>query len=498
MTNKINMKTKYIGLLIVLLFGFTACESDDDTLSDPLIDDTVSNPPTPTFTSGSADFSTFVSIGNSLTAGFSDNSLFAKGQAVSFPNLLAQRMALAGGGEFTQPLMSDDVGGLLFNGMPTSNGPRLIFNAVTQGLEPASGTPSTEITNIIPGPYNNMGVPGAKSFHLLGDTYGDVNGLLTNPATANPYYVRMASNPNASMIEDAMDLSPTFFSLWIGNNDVLGYATSGGDGSNPITDVGTFTFAMNTLVSTLTSGGAEGILANIPSVTDAPFFTTVPYNAVPLDAATAGALNAAFAAYNGGLAQLQGLGLISADEVAARTVTYAAGQNPVLILDETLTDLTAFNPALVNMRPATPDDLLVLSSSSFIGTTVGGNPQLINGVSVPLADNWVIIPSELQEIQAATATFNGIINGLAEDNDLALFDVNTFFNGVATNGFVVNDFYTMTAEFVTGGTFSLDGIHPSPRGYAVVTNQMIAAINEKYGSNLPDVNPVDYTGLYIE
>ena len=300
------------------------------------------------------------------------------------------------------------------------------------------------------------------------------------------------------MLEDAMAMNPTFFSLWIGNNDVLGYATSGGDGSNPITDVGTFTFAMNTLVTTLTSGGAEGVLANIPNVTDAPFFTTVPYNAVPLDAATAGALNAAFAAYNGGLAQLQGLGLISAGEVAARTVTYAAGQNPVLILDETLTDLTAFNPALVNMRPATPDDLLVLPSSSFIGTTVGGNPQLINGVSVPLADNWVIIPSELQEIQAATATFNGIINGLAQDNDLALFDVNTFFNGVATSGFPVNEFYTMTADFVTGGTFSLDGVHPSPRGYAVVTNQMITAINAKYGSNLPDVNPVDYTGLYID
>lgn len=487
------MKTNYIWLLIVLLFGFTACDSDD-ALSDPLIDDTVSDPAMPNFTSGSADFSTFVAIGNSLTAGFSDNSLFAKGQAVSFPNLLSQRMALAGGGEFTQPLTSDDVGGLLLGGTPIA-GPRLVFNPVTQGLEAAQGTPSTDITNIIPGPYNNMGVPGAKSFHLLANGYGNIANF---PAAANPYFVRMASSPNASMLEDAMALNPTFFSLWIGNNDVLGYATSGGDGSNPITDTATFTGALTALVQTLTSGGAEGILANIPNVTDAPFFTTVPYNAVPLDAATAGVLNAGFAAYNGGLAQLQGLGLISADEVAARSVTYAAGANPVLILDETLTDLTGINPALLSMRPATPDDLLILPSSSFIGTSVGGNPQLINGVSVPLADNWVVIPSELQEIQAATATFNGIINNLAETNDLALFDVNTFFNGVASNGFPVNAFYTMTADFVTGGTFSLDGVHPSPRGYAVVTNQMIAAINAKYGSNLPEVNPVDFTGLYID
>lgn len=531
------MKTKYIGLLIVLLFGFTACESDDDTLSDPLIDDTVSNPPTPNFTSGSADFSTFVSIGNSLTAGFSDNSLFAKGQVVSFPNLLAQRMSLAGGGDFTQPLTSDDVGGLLLNGAPIS-GPRLIFNPVTQGLQPASGTPSTDIANVIPGPYNNMGVPGAKSFHLLANGYGDI---MNFPAAANPYFIRMASNPNASMLEDAMDLSPSFFSLWIGNNDVLGYATSGGDGSNPITDVGTFTFAMNTLVSTLTSGGAEGILANIPNVTDAPFFTTVPF--APLDptdpdfASQIPTLNGIFGQLNQVYAFL--------GEPERSIVFSQTAASAVVIKDETLADLSvqiagvlgasptfpafvqslglpaAAAPLVANLlgtaygqsRQANESDLLILPSSSVIGevnqpffdflvsqgipATLAGQ-FAVEGITYALDDNWVVLPSELMEIQTATATFNSIINGLAEDNDLALFDVNTFFNGVATNGFIVNDFYTMTADFVTGGTFSLDGIHPSPRGYAVVTNQMIAAINAKYGSNLPEVNPVDYTGLYID
>jgi hypothetical protein len=31
----------------------------------------------------------------------------------------------------------------------------------------------------------------------------------------------------------AMSQKPTFFSLWIGNNDV-GYATTGGDGTDPL------------------------------------------------------------------------------------------------------------------------------------------------------------------------------------------------------------------------------------------------------------------------
>ena len=98
-----------------------------------------------------------------------------------------------------------------------------------------------------------------------------------------------------------------------------------------------------------------------------------------------------------------GTGLLTQEEVDKRQVNYAAGQNAVLILDESLIDLTLVNPALTNMRQATADDLLVLTSSSFIGTTVGGNPQLINGVSVPLADNWVITPEEQAEIKKEVA-----------------------------------------------------------------------------------------------
>ena len=89
------------------------------------------------------------------------------------------------------------------------------------------------------------------------------------------------------------------------------------------------------------------------------------------------------------------------------------------------------------------------------------------------------------------------IENLATQFDLTYFDVNTFFNGVAANGFQAGSAF-LTADYVTGGTFSLDGVHPSPRGYSVIANQMIDIINTKYGSNLPTVNPVDYTGLYID
>jgi hypothetical protein len=516
------MKINNIWLLAILLIGFTACESDSDSLADPLTPDPVVSP-SPTYTSGTADFSTFVSVGNSLTAGYSDGTLFLKGQEVSFPNILAQRFALAGGGSFTQPLIDDNVGGLLNEGTQIPGfGPRLVFNPGNQSILPVSGTPTTDITNLVSGPYNNMGVPGAKSFHLLAPGYGNIANF---PAAANPYFIRMASSPNSSVLEDAMAQNPTFFSLWIGNNDVLGYATTGGDGTNPITDTATFNAAMGAVVATLTSGNAQGIISNIPNVADAPYFTTVPFAplspANPAFAPQIPVLNATFAPLN------QAFAFLGMPERQIVFSTTAA--SPVVIFDETLPNIAVQLNAVLQgggvdpltagllanqfaqSRQATAADLLVLPVSSVIATVnqtyfdqlVGaGVPaatagQLsVNGVTYPLRDKWVVLPSEQTEIANATVAFNQTISDLATQYDLAFFDVNTFFNNLATNGFQAGaDF--LTAAYVTGGAFSLDGVHPSPRGYAVIVNQMIGLINAKYGSNLPTVDPVDYTGLYI-
>ena len=530
------MKTKYIGLIIIFLIAFTACQKDDYSVAEPVIEDPSVSAPDPTFSMGSADFSTFVSVGNSLTAGYSDGALFAKGQAASFSNILAQQFMLVGGGEFTQPLMGDDIGGLLLNGQQIAD-TRRIFDVVAQEPVFVSGSASTDIANVTAGPYNNMGVPGAKSFHLLAPGYGS---LANFPDAANPYFIRMASTPEATVIGDAMAKNPTFFSLWIGNNDVLGYATTGGDDTDPITDKATFDFALTTLVETITAGGAQGIISNIPNVTDTPYFTTVPY--APLDP-TNPDFGPQIPTLNGIFGQLNQvyafLGMPERSILFSQTAASA-----VVIKDETLVDISAEIAAVLNGSPQFPlfvqqfglpaeaapavanllgviygktrqaneSDLLVLTSRNVIGTvnldvmaflqTQGLPADLagqfaVEGITNPLEDKWVLLPSEQDEIATATSDFNETIQNLAAQSDVAFFDVNTFFRGVAEVGFQAGSAF-MTADYVTGGTFSLDGIHPSPRGNAVVANQMIGIINEKYGSTIPKVNPVDYTGLYID
>lgn len=489
-------KVTYI-FLMVLAVSFTACDvnNDLDEIAEVVV---VLEDPNP----GTADFSNFVSIGASFTAGFSDGSVFLAAQSQSFPAIMARQMAAMGGGDFTQPLVSDNVGGLLLGGQQISN-PRLFFNGAGPAVLP--GTPTTEVSNVLTGPFNNMGVPGAKSFHMVAPGYGSVANVPLG--LANPYFARMASAPNATVLGDAAAQGPTFFTISeIGGNDVLGYATSGGSGMvqtgnpdpstygpNDITDPGVFTQIFGLMVQTLTANGAKGAVVTVPSIVNLPFFTTVPHNAVPLDQATADLLNAGYAAYNanlplavGGANLQQGLGLTPEQigaEVARRTINFAPGQNAVVIVDEDLVD--TFGLGLPLLRQATAADFLVLTSSSFIGTVVGGNPTQINGLSVPLGDQWVLTPEEQNNIETATNAYNAAITNIGTANGLVVVDLNEILNQAAAGGVQFDDF-TMTTSLVFGGLVSLDGIHLTSRGYGLMAKAILQAIDNTdtgYGSN---------------
>jgi len=481
--------------LLVVALTVAACSSDDDNngaVEEPVV-----------IVPGTADFSKYVAVGNSLTAGYSDGALYIAGQETSWTKILSDQLALAGGGEFKIPFMSDNNGGLLLGGtMITEN--RLYYNGTGPvRLAPANFPATTEVGMHLTGPFNNMGVPGAKSFHLLAPGYGNIAGVASGQS--NPYFARFASSSSATVLGDAVAQNPTFFTLWIGNNDILSYATSGGVGvnqtgnlnpatygSNDITDPNVFASVYSQLVTGLTANGAKGVVASIPYVTTIPYFTTVPYNPVPLDADKAAQLNAGYAAYNGGLGQAQAAGLISADEKARRTISFHAGQNAVVMVDSYLTNLSALG--LPSYRHATSEDRPVLPSSSFIGTTVGGNPAAINGVSVPLADSWILSKDEAAEVKVAVDAYNVTIKALATSKGLAFMDANALLTTVATQG-IPYEGYVLTSGFVVGGAFSLDGVHPTARGYALIANEFSKVINATYGSNLPLVKLTNYPML---
>jgi hypothetical protein len=488
--------------LLFASLAFVACNNEDEVI---VGSNTSDGKP---LTAGSATFTKYVALGDSYAAGFSDNALFIEAQKGAYPNIMGQQFTLAGGGEFKTPLMADNVGGLLFGGNVILNSRLyLLLRPAPQSPVPTNvtGRPSTEVTTKLTGPFSNLGVPGAKSYHLVAPGYGNVAGVATG--AANPYFARFATSASTTVVADAVAQDPTFFSLWIGGNDVLGYATSGGSGrnqtgnmnpatyaSNDITDPTVFASVYNNIVTALTAKGAKGVVANLPYVTALPFFTTVPHNAVALSATQAIDLNAGYARYNAGLQLMVSNGLLTSAEAGRRTINFKAGANAVVIVDSYLTDLSSFS--IPSYRHATAEDLVVLPASSFIGTLVSGDVKNINGVSVPLADNWVLSKEEVAEVKVATDAYNATIKSIADAKGLAFVELKGVTDQLASPAGIVYNGFTTTSTFVTGGMFSLDGVHPSPRGYAIIANLFTSAINAKFGSNFKNKDVGLYRILY--
>jgi hypothetical protein len=146
--------------------------------------------------------------------------------------------------------------------------------------------------------------------------------------------------------------------------------------------------------------------------------------------------------------------------------------------------------------PATRD-YVVLSSAGTIGTSQPGFPPNNNtiGVTYPMEDKAILSAGEVALIKTATDAYNAKIKAVATAKGLAFVDANALMAQVSSGGIVANGF-TVTGSFITGGGFSTDGVHPSPRGYALIANEFIKSINSTYGSNIKGVDIGKYRILF--
>lgn len=417
-------------------------------------------------TKGDLDVSRYVAIGNSITAGFADAALYYDGQMVSYPNLIAEQFKQIGGGEFRQPLVPQASAGIGSSGNAKSVlGYKTDCKGVT-GLSPVpfaqTGDFSIFTTNIAgQGPFNNLGIPGAKATTAVYPGYGNpANG----PGNYNPFFTRIlqpSEFATASMLSKAAAQNPTFFSVFIGNNDVLAYALAGGAADAVTPSAGGpgigFDASYDAIINTMTANGAKGVVGSIPDVTSIPFATTIPYNGLTLDATQAAQLNAAYAP----------LGL-----------SFREGSNAFVIRD-------SLSPA--GIRQIRSDEYVLLTTPQDSLKCAGW------GSSKPIRNKYILTQPEITRIQTAVAAYNAKIRSAAAAKGLAYVDVNAFM-AKAKSGIVYNGINT-SATFVSGGAFSLDGIHLTPRANALLANEFIKAINSQYGSTIPQVDATKYNGV---
>ncbi|HQN98664.1 MAG TPA: SGNH/GDSL hydrolase family protein [Bacteroidales bacterium] len=466
------MKIKILFSFVLFLALIGACE--------PKTEEFIGN-------KGDADFSRYIALGNSLTSGYADGALYKSAQSMSYPAILAQQFKKVGGGDFIQPIVENEDG--LFDGKLV-----LGYSMDCRGessLSPidADGNPVGYPAAIQPIGYtvNNLGVPGAKVTHLIFSGYGNPLGLQQDPPTANPYFVRMASDTGASVLAEAMKQNPTFFTLWIGNNDVLGYATSGGENNTSnesITPEATFSYAYELLINTLTSNGAKGALANIPDITAIPFFNTIPAMGLLLDENAANALNEA---YHQAEMLIQSMGLPN----FSYGFHFKAGYNAFVIEDRNFPYPV---PAALRVRQAKPNELILLTTPQDSIKCAGmGSFNIEKQHPYGIPQQFVLDEEEIANIQNAVKAYNNIIHQLATQKNLAFVDVANLLerakSGISYDGLIFD------TKYITGGVFSLDGIHLTPQGAAIVANYFIEAINKQYHTNIPKAEITQYPGI---
>jgi hypothetical protein len=118
----------------------------------------------------------------------------------------------------------------------------------------------------------------------------------------------------------------------------------------------------------------------------------------------------------------------------------------------------------------------------------------------PLPDEYVLDASEVAVARGAIQKFNLIIDTVvanpARAGRVVRVDIYSKLNDVKANGLEIAGF-KFTTDYITGGLFSLDGVHPSSRGHGIVANEFIKAINSKFGTNIPYVDVMSLPGIQL-
>jgi lysophospholipase L1-like esterase len=384
-----------------VLLGASAC--DNDTLNRP-------------FGNVAIDplFERYVSMGNSITAGFQSGGINDSTQLQGYAVLLARAMR----SPFFAPLMNRP-------GCPAP-----YTNVFTQTR--VAGGPTTcalRKTQAVPPPYiSNTAIPGAEVLDLYNnlDTASNANALTT---------FFLGGLTQAQMMQRAR---PTFVTVWIGNNDVLGAATSstnGGD-STKVTPVASFQTRYDALLDSVEAAGPRGVvLIGVANVTAIPFFSR---GSTYLGAKLANQLP------------------------PAMTVT-------------------------ANCAPPRGDSVLVPFpfGAALVGAAAAGSPTTLDCTEIQ-----TVQPAELVKLVTSVNAYNAFISGQATTRGWVYYNPNVALDSLLTVATAVRAFPLIGQPCTAnpfGTAFSCDAVHPSAATHTLIANKLREAINAAYSTAIPQI-----------
>jgi lysophospholipase L1-like esterase len=278
-----------------------------------------------------------------------------------------------------------------------------------------------------PGPYVSRPAAGYDNLAISGALVA--NAIAQD--TGFPYF-DLVLQGHGTMLRQAIARHPTFITIELGANDAVRPLLLGGDPSFLVSPA-TFAAEYVQLLDSLALGAPQAklALANVPQVTRIPYATTVPIDLV----------------------------MLSSPGVPPVTVRLRDAAGPL------------------------PDGSLILLPAAGLVQSGYGLPA----PAPPLPDSLVITAAERAAIEGAITGYNQVIAAQAQARGAALVDEYALFDRLANQGVVISG-ARYGFKYLTGGLFSLDGIHPSDLGSALLANAFLAAINFRFGARIPPVN----------
>ncbi len=422
------------ALLVAAAPLFASCTSMLD-------DQAIGTRPNP---SGGPEFLTYAAIGTSIGAGIQSGGINDSTQREAFTFQLALDMGLKPGVDWFYPS---------FN---APGCPPPLSNALTGARVGGQSAAfcGTRATGSVRPYVNNTSIPSLRASQAL-----DITALpfpITDTLKLAQFIVG-SRNP-IDMVEAE---GPTFITVEVGANDVLGAATRGDPAL--LTPLASFQATMDALSARVVGTGAKVAIANVPGVTSIPHFAhssimwCLKTGACPGVPATPPFSLATFTIDN--------------SCAPAAAVPTAIGDNyllPFTTLGAFLSTLSAGRAASLNC--ATDQALLAPAATPTIPSVPAGA---------------TLTPAEVTTIGAAVTAFNAKIAALATANGWALVDFNALLLAQAASIPPFPSLSTPTQLF--GTLFSQDGIHPTKAGHKLIAQAFVTAINAKYGTALPAI-----------
>jgi hypothetical protein len=398
-----------VGLTLVAV----GCENDDLFT------------PTPPQYAGGAMFARYVSLGNSITSGVQSLGLSDSTQRLAYPVLLGRAM----GTPFNYPSLNNP-------GCPPPI-VNIFSNPPTRLLGLPDNFCALRSANV-PALLNNVAFPGAEVLELLNTNYGPPQ----PPASATDAF-KLFLLGGRTELQRAREVLPTFVTVWIGNDDVLGAILDTGDAGQAadITPPASFATQYNALMDSLDSFGSiqGGALIGVVQVGGAPYVSQGRY--------------------------------------------YKAAS-------ASIPTLTVLDNCLDSLVVAPGDTVRVLVpfhyGAPIVQRAAAGSPQTLD-----CSDYHVISVTEAVNMISTVVQYNTTIQAAAAARNWLFVDPNPLLQTLAAAGAIrpfpafPPDPNATTAPF--GTAVSRDGFHPSASTQKLIAQSLQQAINAFYQSAIPAI-----------